>query len=160
MSPIRAADPYAQINGGFKALGSFAGFRTVKAMTVISETATYDTLLMTTNAGALYTVRIPVTATAKPVVKLVRSSGWSAYESLVVHGCGTRGGSLVVAVDHDSDSGCLYAMSKANRTATAITSYGQIVEDGPELLKEAVRAAFNGVGHVAFTTYYHQLVGE
>ena len=61
-------------------------------MTVISETATYDTLLMTTTAGALWTVRIPVAASTKPVLKLIRSSGWSAYESLVVQGCGTRGG--------------------------------------------------------------------
>ncbi|TDD12695.1 hypothetical protein E1218_35260 [Kribbella turkmenica] len=139
---------YAQVNGGFRALGSFPGFRGFKAMTMISESATYDTLLMTTKAGALYTIRIPITATAKPVVKLIRSSGWSAYESLVVQGCGTRGGSLVVGVDADTDSGYHYAMSKANGTATAITAYGKIP------------AVFNGVDHVSFTTYYDQLVGE
>jgi hypothetical protein len=139
---------YAMIGAGFKSLGSFGGFRGFKAMTVISETATYDTLLMTTNAGALYTIRIPVTASAKPVVKLIRSTGWSAYESLVVQGCGTRGGSLVVGVDHDTDSGYQYAFSKANGTATAITSYGK------------VPAVFNGVSHVSFTTHYDQLVGE
>ena len=136
---------YAQISGGFRALGSFAGFRGFKAMTVISETATYDTLLMTTNAGALYTIRIPVTATAKPVVKLIRRTGWSAYESLVVQGCGTRGGSLVVGVDHDTESGYQYAMSKANGTATAITSYGKIpaVFNGirPRVLHDALRPA-------------------
>jgi hypothetical protein len=139
---------YAQVSGGFRSLGSFAGFRGFKAMTVISETATYDTLLMTTNAGALYTIRIPVTASAKPVVKLIRSSGWSAFESLVVQGCGTRGGSLVVGVDHETDSGYQYAMSKANGTATAITSYGKIP------------AAFTGINHVSFTSHYDQLVGE
>ncbi|GAB2657099.1 hypothetical protein [Kribbella swartbergensis] len=139
---------YAQVNGGFRSLGYFPGFRGFKAMTVISETATYDTLLMTTNAGALYTIRIPVTATAKPVVKLIRSTGWAAYESLVVQGCGTRGGSLVVAVDHNTQAGYQYAMSKANGTATAITSYGKIP------------AVFNGVNHVSFTTHYDQLVGE
>jgi hypothetical protein len=103
---------------------------------------------MTTNAGALYTIRIPVTATAKPVVKLIRSSGWSAFESLVVQGCGTRGGSLIVGVDHETDSGYQYAMSKANGTTTAITSYGK------------VPAVFNGINHVSFTTHYDQLVGE
>ena len=139
---------YQMVGSGFRSLGSFGGFRGFKAMTVISETATYDTLLMTTNAGALYTIRIPVTATAKPVVKLIRSSGWSAYESLVVQGCGTRGGSLIVAVDHETDSGYQYAMSKANGTATAITSYGK------------VPAVFNGINHVSFTTHYDQLVGE
>jgi hypothetical protein len=139
---------YAQVSGGFRSLGYFPGFRGFKAMTVISETATYDTLLMTTNAGALYTIRIPVTATAKPVVKLIRSSGWAAYESLAVQGCGTRGGSLVVAVDHNTQAGYQFAMSKANGTATAITAYGKIP------------AVFNGVNHVSLTTHYDQLVGE
>lgn len=140
---------WAIIGGGFKALGSFGGFRSFKAMTVISETATYDTLLMTTNAGALYTIRIPVTATAKPVVKLIRSTGFSAYESLVVQSCGTRGGSLVVGVDHDTDSGYQYAFSHAKGTATAITNYGKIP------------AVFNGINHVSFTTHaYDQLTGE
>jgi hypothetical protein len=151
---------YAQINGAFKSLGSFAGFSSFKTMTVISETATYDTLLMTTTKGALYTIRIPVTATAKPVVKLIRSSGWSAYESLVVHGCGTRGGSLVVGVDHDNNSGYLHAFSKANGTATAITSYGQIMKEAPELATQDLPANFKGVDHVAFTSHYEQLVGE
>ncbi|MFG1815080.1 hypothetical protein ACGFIF_15030 [Kribbella sp. NPDC049174] len=139
---------YAMIGAGFKSLGSFPGFRGFKTMTVISETATYDTLLMTTNAGALWTVRIPVSASTKPVLKLIRSSGWAAYESLVVQGCGTRGGSLIVAVDHNTQSGYQYAMSKANGTATAITAYGKIP------------AVFNGVNHVSFTTHYDQLVGE
>jgi hypothetical protein len=139
---------YAIVGTGFKALGSFAGFRGFKAMTVISESATYDTLLMTTNAGALYTIRIPVTASAKPVVKLIRSSGFSAYESLAVQGCGTRGGSLVVGVDNDTDSGYQYAFSKANGTATAITSYGKIP------------AVFDAINVVSFTTHYDQLVGE
>ncbi len=139
---------YQRVGTGFRALGSFGGFRTFKAMTVISETATYDTLLMTTNAGALYTIRIPVTAIAKPVVKLIRSTGWSAYESLAVEGCGARGGSLLVAVDHETDSGDHYAMSKANGTATVITPYGKIP------------AVFTGNTHMAFTTHYDQLVGE
>jgi hypothetical protein len=55
-------------------------------MTMISEERTYDTLLMTTYAGALYTIHIPTSAKAKPVVKLIRKSGWAAYESLVVNG--------------------------------------------------------------------------
>jgi hypothetical protein len=139
---------YAQVSGGFRSLGGLPGFRGFKAMTVLSETATYDTLLMTTTAGALYSVHIPVTATAKPVLKLIRSTGWSAYESLVVQGCGVRGGSLVVGVDHDTQAGYLYAMSKANGAATAITSYGKIP------------SVFNGVNHVSLTTHYDQLVGE
>lgn len=139
---------YAMIGAGFKSLGALPGFRGFKAMTVISETATYDTLLMTTTAGALYTVHIPVAAGAKPVLKLIRSTGWSAYESLAVQGCGTRGGSLIVAVDQNTKTGNQFALSKANGAATAITSYGKIP------------AAFNGVNSVSITTAYDQLVGE
>lgn len=139
---------YQIVGAGFRALGPLAGFRGFKAMTVISETATYDTLLMTTNAGALWTAHIPIAAGAKPVMKRIRASGWSAYESLVVQGCGSRGGSLIVAVDHDTQSGYQFAMSKANGAATAVTSYGKI----PVVL--------NGVSHVSLTTHYDQLVGE
>jgi hypothetical protein len=139
---------YAQVNGGFKALGSFAGFRSFRAMTVVSETATYDTLLMTTNTGALYTVRIPVTGTAKPVLKLVRSSGFKNYTSLAVQGCGTRGGSLVIGVNHAAQTGDQYAFSKFNGAATAMSAYGK------------VPLVFNDVNTVSFTTHYDQLVGE
>jgi hypothetical protein len=139
---------YQIVGAGFRALGPLPGFRGFKAMTVISETATYDTLLMTTNAGALYTVHIPIAAGAKPVLKLIRTGGWAPYESLVVNGCGTRGGSLIVAVDHDSKSAYQFAMSHANGRATAITSYGK------------VPGVFNGVTHVSLTTHYDQLFGE
>jgi hypothetical protein len=139
---------YAQVSGGFKSLGSFPGFRSFKAMTVISETATYDTLLMTTTAGAIYTVRIPVAATTKPILKLVRSSGFAAYEALTAHGCGERGGSLIVGVDHDTDTGHQFAFSKFNGAATAMTAYGKIP------------AVFNGTTTAPFTTHYDQLVGE
>jgi hypothetical protein len=139
---------YQIVGAGFKALGPLPGFRGFKAMTVVSESATYDTLLMSTNAGALYTVHIPIAAGAKPVLKLVRSTGFAAYESLVAQGCGTRGGTLVVAVDHNSQTADQYAFSKFNGAATAVTKYGNIP------------AVFNGVDHVSITTHYDQLVGE
>jgi hypothetical protein len=139
---------YQMVGSSFRGLGPLPGFRGFKAMTVLSEAATYDTLLMTTNAGALYTVHIPIAAGAKPVLKLIRSTGFSAYESLVVEGCGTRGGSLVTGVDHNTQTANLYAMSKANGAATAITPYGKIP------------GVFNGVSHVLITTHYDQLVGE
>ncbi|GAA3120916.1 hypothetical protein JOF29_006569 [Kribbella aluminosa] len=139
---------YQIVGAGFRSLGPIPGFKGFKTMTVISETATYDTLLMTTNAGALWTAHIPVAAGAKPVMKLIRSSGWSAYESLVVQGCGTRGGSLLVAVDNDTQSGYQFALSKANGAATAITPYGKIP------------AVFNVADHVSVTTHYDQLAGE
>jgi hypothetical protein len=139
---------YAIVGAGFKALGPLPGFGGFKAMTVISETATYDTLLMVSKAGALWTAHIPVAAGAKPVMKLIRSSGFAAYESIVAQGCGTRGGTLLVFADHNTQSAYQYAMSHANGTATAITSYGKIP------------AVFNGVTHVSLTTHYDQLFGE
>jgi hypothetical protein len=137
---------YAPNGTGYRSFGSFGGFKSFKTMAVISEMQTYDTLLMTTTAGALYTVRIPVTATAKPVVKLIRKSGWSSFESLLVEHCGTNGASVVVGIDHNTDSGYQYGLSKANGTATAIVAYGK------------VPVVFNGVTHASRTTY--QLTGE
>ncbi|MGW7683468.1 hypothetical protein ACWGID_22215 [Kribbella sp. NPDC054772] len=140
---------YSIVGAGIKSYGSFAGFKGFKTMTVLSETATYDTLLMTTTAGALWTVRIPVAASTKPVLKRIRTGGWQNFESLVVDGCGDRGGSLIVGVDNDTKTGTLYAMSKANGAATALTGYGNI----PGVV-------FNGVNSVLLTTHYDQLVGE
>jgi hypothetical protein len=140
---------YQIVGAGFKALGPIPGFKGFKTMTVVSESATYDTLLMTTTAGALWTAHIPIAAGAKPVMKLIRSSGFANYESLVAQGCGTRNGTLVVATDNDTDIGNQYAFSKFNGTATAMTNYGPIPG-----------ATFNGVDSVSITTHYDQLVGE
>jgi hypothetical protein len=142
---------YRQSGAGltaFSAYGSFAGFKSFKSMTVASQEDSYDTLLMTTKAGALYTIHIPTTAQAKPVVKLIRSTGWAAYESLILQSCGVHFGSLVVGVDHDTDSGFQYAFSKLNGAATAITSYG----------KAPVK--FTGTTHVAFRGNWGQLYAE
>ncbi|MET9313682.1 hypothetical protein ABZX12_17835 [Kribbella sp. NPDC003505] len=89
---------------------------------MISEERTYDTLLMTTTAGALYTIHIPITAGAKPVVKLVRKSGWTAFESLAVDKCGVNRPTVIVAVDHDTQAGYLDGISKFDGTATAMVS--------------------------------------
>ncbi|WP_328329253.1 hypothetical protein OHA70_05580 [Kribbella sp. NBC_00382] len=132
----------------YKALGNFGGFASFKTLAVISETATYDTLLMTTKAGALYTIRIPITASAKPVVKVVRASGWSAYESLAVQACGNRGGTLVIGVDHDTNTGFQYAFAHATGKSTVITSYGK------------VPAVLDGLNHAPFTWYQDNLTGE
>lgn len=117
---------YAASGTGYRAYGSFAGFKSFKAMAMISQQPTYDTLLMTTTAGALYTIHIPTAAKTKPVVKLIRKSGWSSFESLLIEHCGNNDGSVVVGIDHNTDSGYQYAFSKAKGTATAITSYGKI----------------------------------
>ncbi|MEV6410325.1 hypothetical protein [Kribbella sp. NPDC051718] len=139
---------YSQVGTAVKSLGNFAGFASFKALTVVSETPTYDTLLMTTTGGALYTVRIPVAASTKPVLKQVRKTGFAAYEAFTAHTCGVRGGSLIVGVDHDTDSAYLWAFSKFNGAATATTAYGK------------VPGTFTGVTTSPFTTHYDQLVGE
>jgi hypothetical protein len=128
--------------------GSAPGFSSVKAMTVIAETATYDTLLVTTRGGALYTVRVPVTAPMKPVVKLVRSSGYSAFEQLVAQRCG-QASTLLAAFDNDTDKVTVYGVSRATGTSTLIKSFG------------TAPAAFNGTIHFLLTgDSGPQLVGE
>jgi hypothetical protein len=82
------------------------------------------------------------------VLKQVRKTGFAAYEALTAHSCGVRGGSLIVGIDHDTDSAYQYAFSKFNGAATASTAYGKIP------------AVFNGVTTAPFTTHYDQLVGE
>jgi hypothetical protein len=110
---------------GFQPLGSYPGFAAVKTMTLISQTATYDTLLATTRAGALYTIRIPVTSPMKPVVKVVRSATWQGFEAIVAEKCGTQS-TLLAAIDRDSGSAYLYAVSHANGTATVIQNLGKV----------------------------------
>ncbi len=49
-------------NGVWRAKTSYPGFAAVKAMTLISQTSTYDTFLANTRGGGLYTIHIPTTA--------------------------------------------------------------------------------------------------
>jgi hypothetical protein len=110
---------------GFHPLGLYGGFSAVKTMTMISTTATYDTFLATTKAGALYTIHIPVTSPLTPVVKVVRSSTWQGFEAIVAEKCGTQS-TLLAAIDRDSGSAYLYAVGHANGTATTIQSLGKV----------------------------------
>ncbi|MGZ0151735.1 hypothetical protein ACXJJ3_32080 [Kribbella sp. WER1] len=116
---------WKQDSTGFHALGTYAGLSAVKTMTLISQTATYDTLLATTRGGALYTIRIPVTSPLKPVVKAVRTATWQGFEAIVAEKCGTQS-TLLAAVDRDSGSAYLYAVGHANGTATVIQALGKV----------------------------------
>ena len=111
------------VSTGVRSYGSAPGFSSVKTMTTIAETASYDTLLMTTKGGALYTVRVPVNAPMKPIVKLVRSTGFAAFESLVAQRCGQQS-TLLTAFDQDAGTGTVYAVSHAKGTATIINNHG------------------------------------
>ncbi|GAB2652488.1 hypothetical protein [Kribbella swartbergensis] len=110
---------------GFKKVNSYPGFSAVKTMALISETATYDTFLANTRGGALYTIRIPVGATAKPVVKKVRASTWQGFEHLVAEKCGAQS-TLLTGIDKDTGSAYLYAVGHANGTSTVIKGLGKV----------------------------------
>jgi hypothetical protein len=111
--------------GAFRAAGSYAGFSSVKSMTLISKQPTYDTFLANTRGGALYTIRIPSTSPMKPVVTPVRARTWQGFESLVASSCG-RASTLLLGIDKDTQSGYLYAVSHTNGTATVINSVGKV----------------------------------
>jgi hypothetical protein len=101
---------------------TYAGFSAVKTMTLISQTATYDTFLGNTRAGALYTIRIPVSGA--PVVKVVRRSTWQGFEALVASDCGTK--TIVLGVDKETGAPYLYEFGHANGTATVIRALGKV----------------------------------
>ena len=105
--------------------GYQSGYTGVKAMTLISQTPTYDTFLMTLTSGKLYTARLPLAGghIIPGVVKQVRGSTWQGFESLVAAPCGT--GTLLLGIDKDTGSGYLYSVGHANGTATAIKGLGK-----------------------------------
>ncbi|MET7277959.1 hypothetical protein ABZS29_06970 [Kribbella sp. NPDC005582] len=109
---------------GFQTVASVAGFSDIKAMTLISQTATYDTFLATTKAGVLETIHIPSTTPLKPVVKTVRGSTWQGFETLVANSCGT--GTLLTAIDKDTNSAYVYSIGHATGTSTPITNLGKL----------------------------------
>jgi hypothetical protein len=119
---------------------SAPGFSSVKAMALISQTATYDTFLATTKGGALYTIRIPRTSPLKPIVKQVRGSTWQGFESLVIEKCGAYG-TMLLGIDKDSKSGYLYAVGHANGTATVIKGLGKVPTtfEDPVYFRRAIR---------------------
>jgi hypothetical protein len=103
-----------------------SGYKGVKAMTLISQTPTYDTFLMTLTSGKLYTARLPLAGghIIPGVVKQVRGSTWQGFESLVAAPCGT--GTLLLGIDKDTGAGYLYSVGHANGTATAIKGLGKV----------------------------------
>jgi hypothetical protein len=104
---------------------SAGGFAAVKTMTLISQTATYDTFLANTRGGALYTIRLPLTSPLKPIVKKVRDSTWQGFDALIAAKCGQYG-TLLLGIDKDTQSGYLYAVGHANGTATVIKGLGKV----------------------------------
>ncbi|GAA0932931.1 hypothetical protein GCM10009554_17730 [Kribbella koreensis] len=140
---------YNVTTGAVKSYGSAPGYAGFKAITVISETAGYDTLLASTKAGALWTIHIPVTAPFKATLKLVRSTGFKAYDYLVAQRCGSSS-TMLAGLSKTSQVATAYAVSHANGTKTVINPLGTIElhskassvrllrtgSDGPQLLGE------------------------
>jgi hypothetical protein len=112
-------------NGYWMYVKSAGGFASVKTMTLISQTATYDSFLALTRGGALYTIRVPLTAPLKPVVKKVRASTWGAFDQLIATRCGKEG-TLLLAIDKDLQVAYLYAVGHANGAATVIQGLGRV----------------------------------
>ena len=112
-------------SSGWHRTGSAGGFASVKAMALISKTRTYDTFLVNTRGGALYTVRIPTTSPMKPVVKPVRTRTWQVFETLLAVKCGLSG-TLLLGIDKDTKAGYLYAVGHANGTSTVIKGLGKV----------------------------------
>jgi hypothetical protein len=107
------------------AAGSATGFASVKSMTLISKTATYDTFLANTRGGALYTIRIPITSPMKPIVTAVRTRTWQGFETLVAGPCGQYG-TILLGIDKDTKTANLYALGHTHGTSTVINSLGKV----------------------------------
>jgi hypothetical protein len=118
-------------SGGWRSAGSATGFSAVKSMALIAKTPTYDTFLANTHGGALYTIKLPVTPTMKPVVTPVRTSTWQGFETLVATQCGNYG-TLLLGIDKDAKTGYLYAVGHANGTATVINALGKVDGSFPD----------------------------
>jgi hypothetical protein len=117
----------------WRAAGSAAGFSSYRALTLISQTGTYDTFLAITKSGGLATIRLPLASPLKPVIKVIRTSGFGAYDSLVAEKCGTQS-TLLTAIDKQTGKADLYAVGHANGAATAISPLGQVPGNHPDAI--------------------------
>jgi hypothetical protein len=55
----------------------------------------------------------------------VRARTWQGFEALLAQKCGLYG-TLLLGIDRDTGSGYLYAVGRANGTATVIQSLGKV----------------------------------
>jgi hypothetical protein len=112
-------------DSGWRKTGGVGGLSTVKSMTLISRTTTYETFLANTRSGKLMTVRWPTAYLSVPTAKAVRDTTWQGFEQLIATKCGTNG-TLLLGIDRDTKSGYLYAVGHANGGSTAIKSLGKV----------------------------------
>jgi hypothetical protein len=134
--------------GPIAAYGNAPGYKSFKAITTISSTATYDTLLATTKQGALWTIRVPRANPLKATLKQVRATGFAAYDQLVAQRCGASS-TLLTGFNNTANTATVYAVSKANGAATIVNTIG------------TAAASFDATTHFLFTgSAGPQLVGE
>ncbi|MFG1817700.1 hypothetical protein ACGFIF_28350 [Kribbella sp. NPDC049174] len=105
--------------------GGVGGLSTVKSMTLISRTSTYETFLANTRAGKLMTVRWPTSYLSAATATSVRDATWQGFEQLIATNCGATG-TLVLGIDRDTKSGYLYAVGHANGKNTVIKGLGKV----------------------------------
>ncbi|MFI6674448.1 hypothetical protein [Kribbella sp. NPDC050470] len=105
--------------------GGAGGLSTVKSMTLISRTDTYETFLANTRAGGLLTVRWPTRYLGVPKGTAVRDATWQGFEQLIATKCGVNG-TLLLGIDRDTKSGYLYAVGHANGRNTVIKGLGKV----------------------------------
>jgi hypothetical protein len=109
--------------GPVASYGSAPGYKSFKAITVIAETATYDTLLATTKQGALWTIHVPVANPLKATLKAVRTTGFAAYDQLVAQRCGASS-TLLTGFNNTANTATVYAVSKAVGSKTVVNTIG------------------------------------
>jgi hypothetical protein len=110
---------------GWRTTGGVGGLSTVKSMTLISRTDTYETFLANTRAGKLMTVRWPTSYLSAATATAVRDATWQGFEQLIATKCGATG-TLLLGIDRDTKSGYLYAVGHANGRGTVIKGLGKV----------------------------------
>lgn len=106
--------------------GVLGNFPNTKGIAQISQTATYDTFLMSRSDGTLTTVRFSAVR-GQPLrteVKPVRTSTWQVFETLVAAPCGN--GTILLGIDRDTGNGYLYSVGHANGLATTVRGLGKV----------------------------------
>jgi hypothetical protein len=105
--------------------GILGNFPDVKGLALISQTATYDTFLMTRSTGALTMARFSaVPGGSRTDVRPIRMSTWQVFETLIAAPCGQ--GVVVLGIDRDTGNGYLYSMGHMNKLSTVIQGLGKV----------------------------------
>jgi hypothetical protein len=70
-------------------------------------------------------VSAPGFAPMKPVLKKVRGTTWQGFEALHAQKCGANG-TILLGIDHNTNTSYLYALSHATGGSTVIKALGKV----------------------------------